>query len=106
MGDSAFQVTTCRTRPGGVHSSASVLRRQALVLIAALLLSRGVAAEPGELVVIVHPSNAAQCRDERGQIAPGRTIPLLPAVCRVVGHDGATTDRYPGVTAGHMKGDA
>lgn len=29
------------------------------MLIAALLLSRGVAAEPGELVVIVHPSNAA-----------------------------------------------
>ena len=55
---------------------------------------------------LLHPSNSAQCRDERGQIAPGRTIPLLPAVCRVVGHDGATTDRYPGVTAGHMKGDA
>ena len=55
---------------------------------------------------LLHPSNAAQCRDERGQVAPGRTIPLLPAVCRVVGHDGATTDRYPGVTAGHMKGDA
>ena len=55
---------------------------------------------------LLHPSNAAQCRDERGQIAPGRTIPLLPAVCRVVGSDGATTDRYPGVTAGHMKGDA
>jgi hypothetical protein len=59
-----------------------------------------------DLPQLLHPSNAAQCRDERGQIAPGRTIPLLPAVCRVVGHDGATTDRYPGVTAGHMKGDA
>jgi hypothetical protein len=55
---------------------------------------------------LIHPSNAVLCRDERGQVAPGRTIPLLPAVCRVVGHDGATTDRYPGVDAGHMKGDA
>ena len=59
-----------------------------------------------DLPQLLHPSNAAMCRDERGQVAPGRTIPLLPAVCRVVGHDGATTDRYPGVDAGHMKGDA
>ena len=58
-----------------------------------------------DLPQLLHPSNAAQCRDERGQIAPGRTIPLLPAVCRVVGHDGATADRYPGVAPGHVPFD-
>lgn len=55
---------------------------------------------------LLHPSNAAMCRDERGQVAPGRTIPLRSTALHPRGHDGATTDRYPGVTAGHMKGDA
>lgn len=55
---------------------------------------------------LLHPSNAVLCRDERGQVAPGRTVPLTAIRCRVVGHDGATTERHPGVTPGHMKGDA
>ncbi len=54
---------------------------------------------------LLHPSNAVLCRDERGQVAPGRTVPLTAIRCRVVGHDGATTERHPGVTPGHMKGD-
>lgn len=55
---------------------------------------------------LLHPSNAVLCRDERGQVAPGRTVPLTAIRCRVVGHDGATTERHPGIAPGHMKGDA
>lgn len=32
-------------------------------------------------------------------------VRLLPTPCRPVGHDGATYDRFPGIAAGHMKGD-
>lgn len=32
-----------------------------------------------------------------------KVYPLYPTPCRPCGHDGATTDRYPGVPAGHMK---
>ena len=55
---------------------------------------------------LLHPSSDVKHRDERGQVAPGRTVPLTAIRCRVVGHDGATTERHPGVTPGHMKGDA
>ena len=41
---------------------------------------------------LAHPANA-------GRVC--RVTPLHPH-----GHDGATTDRYPGVAAGHMKWDA
>ncbi len=39
---------------------------------------------------LLHPSNAVLCRDERGQVAPGRTVPLAAIRCRVVGGDGHT----------------
>jgi hypothetical protein len=55
---------------------------------------------------LLHPSNAVLCRDERGQVAPAPTVPLAAIRCRVVGHDGATTERHPGIAPGHMKGDA
>lgn len=54
---------------------------------------------------LLHPSSTVKHRDDRGQIAPAPTVQLSAIRCRVVGHDGATTERHPGVTPGHMKGD-
>jgi len=55
---------------------------------------------------LLHPSSDIKHRDDRGQVAPAPTVPLAAIRCRVVGHDGATTERHPGIAPGHMKGDA
>ena len=54
---------------------------------------------------LLHPSSDIKHRDDRGQVAPAPTVPLSAIRCRVVGHDGATTERHPGIAPGHMKGD-
>lgn len=51
---------------------------------------------------LLHPSSDVKCRDEQGQVAPAPTVPLAAIRCRVVGHDGATCQRFPHVTPRHM----
>lgn len=61
---------------------------------------------PEQFCWAIHPANPDPLpTDDRGEIAVGSMVRLQPCPARPVGHDGATVERYPAVTAGHMRGD-